>query len=112
MTKYTTKSYGGILVGEVVICDVCARHKKPFGRDSMDNGLCDRDCVGYDVEPYPQYLWPGERIDDSFGDAFDRVKLSKDFNELIQLCSDAVCDISQIVLIKEWLENNAIKRNV
>jgi hypothetical protein len=43
-----------------VHCTVCHRSKRPVGRDSMDNGLCDRDCFGYLQEPTPGHLWPGE----------------------------------------------------
>lgn len=42
------------------ICAVCGRPKKPMGRDSRDNGLCDSDCEGYYVNPLPGHLWPGE----------------------------------------------------
>lgn len=41
-------------------CVVCRRRKKPRGRDSMDNGHCDRDCPGYHQDPQPGHLWPGE----------------------------------------------------
>jgi len=47
-------------VGCVPICTVCGRRKKPVGRDSMDNGLCDYDCEGYMQEPTPCDLWPDE----------------------------------------------------
>ena len=40
---------------------VCRLSKKPIGRDSMDNGLCDSDCPGYFAEPKPHWLWPNER---------------------------------------------------
>lgn len=43
-----------------VKCAVCGRRKKPIGRDSMDNGLCDRDCPGYSQEPHAGHLWPSE----------------------------------------------------
>jgi hypothetical protein len=39
---------------------VCGRLKKPLGRDSRDNGLCDCDCEGYRQPPEPGHLWPGE----------------------------------------------------
>lgn len=45
------------------ICTECGRRKKPSGRDSRDNGLCDDDCVGYRRSPYPGHLWPGEIAD-------------------------------------------------
>lgn len=44
-------------------CHVCGRRKKPVGRSApleMANGLCDQDCKGYDEEPKPGHLWPGE----------------------------------------------------
>lgn len=40
-------------VGACFVMPVCVargRRKKPFGRDSMDNGLCDGDCPGYAQE--------------------------------------------------------------
>ena len=46
------------------ICDECGRRKKPRGRDSMDNGLCDSDCPGYRRIPKSGHLWPGEIADD------------------------------------------------
>lgn len=48
-----------------VYCTVCGRRKKPRGRDSMDNGLCDRECSGYGQEPLPGHLWPGEALEES-----------------------------------------------
>ena len=47
-------------VGVAVECAVCHRRKKPIGRDSRDNGLCDGECEGYRQEPKPGSLWPGE----------------------------------------------------
>ena len=47
-------------VGIAVNCTVCARRKKPHGRDSRDNGLCDGDCEGYRQEPQAGSLWPSE----------------------------------------------------
>lgn len=41
-------------------CRKCGRTKKPIGRDSLDNGKCDRDCPGYSEDPTPGHLWPGE----------------------------------------------------
>ena len=55
---------------EFVYCQICHRPKKPIGRDSRDNGLCDHDCEGYRLEPYPSTWWPGER-DASLEDEFD-----------------------------------------
>ncbi len=43
-----------------VECVVCHRTKKPVGRDSRDNGLCQSDCHGYSQDPQPGHLWPGE----------------------------------------------------
>lgn len=45
-----------------VYCTVCKRPKKPSGRDSMDNGLCDYECRGYRQDPQPPHLWPGEEL--------------------------------------------------
>ena len=47
-------------MGKTVISVVCGRIKKPIGRDSMNNGLCDSDCKGYMLDPYQGHLWPGE----------------------------------------------------
>lgn len=47
-------------VGKAVYCTTCELRKKPIGRDSRDNGLCDQECPGYREEPYPDTLWPGE----------------------------------------------------
>jgi len=44
-----------------VYCTVCGRPKKPIGRDSRDNGLCQHDCEGYRLEPLPSSYWPGDR---------------------------------------------------
>jgi hypothetical protein len=44
------------------ICGVCNRRKKPIGRDSVDNGLCDSDCPGYREAPYPCQLWFDEHV--------------------------------------------------
>lgn len=41
-------------------CSVCGLRKKPYGRDTMVNGYCDHECVGYYAEPLAGYLWPGE----------------------------------------------------
>lgn len=41
-------------------CAVCGRRKKPYGRYSRDNGLCDSDCEGYQMPPLAGHLWPGE----------------------------------------------------
>lgn len=46
--------------GEAVRCVVCHRTKKPIGRDSRDNGLCDYECEGYLQAPFVGSLWPCE----------------------------------------------------
>lgn len=50
--------------GIAVVCTTCHRRKKPCGRSApleMANGLCDMDsCAGYDADPLPDSLWPGE----------------------------------------------------
>jgi len=43
-----------------VRCTVCGLCKKPIGRDSRDNGLCDHECEGYYMDPQPDCLWPYE----------------------------------------------------
>lgn len=50
-------------VGVGVECVVCYLRKKPRGRSApfeMANSLCDHECPGYTMEPYPGDLWPGE----------------------------------------------------
>jgi len=54
-------------VGIAVTCTVCGLRKKPIGRSApmeMANSLCDHECPGYRLEPYPGQLWPGERQED------------------------------------------------
>lgn len=44
-------------------CTICGMPKKPVGRSAplvAANSYCDHDCPGYDVEPKPGHLWPGE----------------------------------------------------
>lgn len=56
--------------GPLVECRTCGLRKNPRGRSApmeMANSLCDHECDGYDEEPVPQELWPGERYGDSFG---------------------------------------------
>jgi len=56
-------SQHGIEVGVAVTCTVCGLRKKPMGRSApleMANSLCDHECPGYNAEPYPGDLWPGE----------------------------------------------------
>jgi len=55
--------------GVSVECSVCHRRKKPVGRSAplaMANSLCDRECDGYDQEPLPGTLWPGETCSDFY----------------------------------------------
>lgn len=48
-------------VGIHVYCETCNRQKKPHGRSApMDHYLCDQECSGYNDEPRPGCLWPGE----------------------------------------------------
>jgi hypothetical protein len=37
-------------------CTECGRPKKPVGRDSFDNGLCDHECPGYRKAPEPGHV--------------------------------------------------------
>lgn len=56
--------------GPLVKCAVCGFNKPPRGRAaplSMVNGMCSSDCPGYDEDPIPEGLWPGERYGDSLG---------------------------------------------
>lgn len=56
-------------VGKYVNCTVCKRQKKPIGRDAaaaMANGLCDRECEGYNMPPLADYLWPGEKEEELY----------------------------------------------
>ena len=47
--------------GVAVECAVCGHRKSPVGR-SVPFGMymCDDDCAGYRIEPWPGSLWPGE----------------------------------------------------
>jgi hypothetical protein len=50
-------------VGVAVECTICHRRKAPRGRSvaaAMANSMCDDDCPGYRLDPYPGQLWPGE----------------------------------------------------
>jgi len=48
-------------VGIEVECVVCHRRKAPHGRSvPYELGLCNHECPGYDKEPLPGCLWPGE----------------------------------------------------
>lgn len=54
-------------VGVAVDCTVCGRRKKPIGRSApieMGGSLCDWECHGYDLDPKPGELWPGETRED------------------------------------------------
>ena len=54
-------------VGTAVECAECGLRKKPLGRSApleMANSLCDRECHGYDQEPYVGQLWPYETSED------------------------------------------------
>lgn len=47
-------------------CTVCGLRKRPRGRSvplEMGNSMCDHECTGYDQEPKPGHLWPGELAD-------------------------------------------------
>ena len=50
--------------GISVKCATCGRRKAPHGRsipDMIHSGYCSReDCPGYDEDPKPGCLWPGE----------------------------------------------------
>ena len=44
-------------------CAVCGLHKPPLGRSvapEAANGMCSRDCPGYEQWPCPGSLWPNE----------------------------------------------------
>ena len=48
-------------VGVSVWCGTCGRMKKPFGRDApVSSSYCAYGCTGYEKEPLPGSLWPGE----------------------------------------------------
>lgn len=48
-------------VGIRVYCSVCHRQKVPHGRSASDQfSYCQQYCPGYDEEPKPGCLWPGE----------------------------------------------------
>jgi len=50
-------------IGTAVTCIVCGMRKKPVGRSApmeIANSLCDWECPGYNQEPHPSQLWPGE----------------------------------------------------
>ena len=62
-------------VGIGVCCAVCGHMKQPHGRSApLGTYYCDGDCPGYDQDPKPGCLWPGE-TEEEFG---------------FQICSNAV----------------------
>lgn len=47
----------------VVYCDTCGMRKQPTGRSVpmvAANSYCSWDCSGYQQDPKPGHLWPGE----------------------------------------------------
>ena len=52
--------------GIKVLCIICERIKAPHGRSAPhDMPLCRTDqCIGYDADPKPGCLWPGETAED------------------------------------------------
>ena len=55
------------IVGIRVDCTICSYMKKPHGRSGpIERMLCDCHCEGYDLDPKPGCLWPGE-TDEDFG---------------------------------------------
>lgn len=47
---------------KLVRCVVCGRFKKPVGRDYLGDGFCQHECEGYQLDPWPGTLWPGEEM--------------------------------------------------
>ncbi len=50
-------------VGARVECRQCGRTKLPIGRSApaeLYSSRCNRDCSGYDLQPYAGSLWPDE----------------------------------------------------
>lgn len=48
-------------IGIEVRCALCGHAKKPHGRSApLSDYYCDDECPGYDAEPKPGCLWPGE----------------------------------------------------
>ena len=47
-----------------VECTVCHRRKPPLGRsvpmEAANSYCCPHDCHGYNLDPRPDTLWPGE----------------------------------------------------
>lgn len=45
----------------VAYCTTCGSRKAPRGRSApMEMRCCDFECPGYEQEPKPGHLWPGE----------------------------------------------------
>ena len=53
------------LRGIRVVCGICGQPKVPHGSIAMamHGSCCDSPCPGYDREPLPGCLWPGEISD-------------------------------------------------
>ena len=54
-------------VGIAVRCHICRRTKAPHGRSVPDvtyASYCNHNCEGYEYEPLPGCLWPGETSED------------------------------------------------
>ena len=52
-------------VGVMVKCAVCGQMKKPIGRSApVEASYCDHECKGYQQNPRPGSLWPGETSDE------------------------------------------------
>jgi recombinational DNA repair protein (RecF pathway) len=82
-----------------VKCAICGRTKKPIGRDSRDNGLCEYECEGYLQEPYPSAHWDSELKDEfirGFNAAIDKaVEVVESANNFLDaLNQDEVWNIS------------------
>lgn len=57
-------------VGIRVKCTVCHQTKAPHGRSTPLYGYyCDFECPGYNLDPKPGCLWPGETSEE-FGFPF------------------------------------------
>jgi len=73
-----------------VYCEVCGLPKKPVGRDAapaMANSLCDSDCPGYRLKPYPSNLWPGEQgLLKECGISKDQLRIKRERDALLKAC--------------------------
>jgi hypothetical protein len=59
------------------LCAICGMTKKPSGRSApmaSSGGYCDSDCSGYNKEPTPGHLWPGELASMDEEDEEDRCR--------------------------------------